>query len=448
MKKLGFLLMTLWALPMLSIAQTRYIDEIFTSVSVDSNIVYGSNVPYGSSAPIDLLCDIYQPVGDNVTNRPVIILMHAGSFLPPALIPTPGLGTKKDSAIVHLCKAFARKGYVAISATYRIGWNPLASTEEERARTIMSAVFRGQQDLKALIRYLNKEKNTWRIDPTRIAAGGSNSGAYIAIHAGCLNKSSELSLPKFLDGNNQPLIDTVALGNFEGNSGHPGYPSNHRVTISLGGAVGDTMLMEPGEPIILAMHGTADNTPYTTGVVIVNVTGQPVIEVHGGHDMVRRSFNIGNQAGLLPDFANDNPFPGLYPFYGKGFEPYGIYGNSTPGAIDTATRYLDTVITFLTPRLYKTLDLANWTTKEQADLLRAFSNIYPNPAKNEVFITVDNTLPRIQNISLTDVTGRVVLTEDYNSYQARLDVAYLPKGIYFLTIKNSQAQVTKKLIIE
>jgi hypothetical protein len=447
MKKLRFLLV-LMVLPLLSISQTRYVDNIFTDVKVDSNVVYGSNVPFGSSVPIDLKCDIYQPLGDTIFNRPVIIFLHAGSFLPQSSIPTPGLGTKKDSAMVHLCKAFARKGYVTISATYRVGWNPLASTEEERARSIMSAVFRAQQDLKALIRYLNKEKNTWKIDPTRIAAGGSNSGGYVAIHAGCLNKPAELTYPKFLDGNNMPLIDTVALGNFEGNSGNPGYPSNHRVTISLGGAVGDTAFMEPGEPVILAMHGTADNTPYTTGVVIVNVTGQPVIEVHGGHDMVRRSFNLGNQAALLPDFANDNPFPGLYPFYGVGFEPYGIYANSTPGRIDTASKYLDTVITFLTPRLFKTLDLASWTSKEQTDLLSAFSNIYPNPARNEVFVTVDNSLPRIQTITFTDLTGRTLLSEEVNNYQTRLELGHLPKGIYFVTIKNQFSQVTKKLIIE
>lgn len=448
MKKLRFLLLALCVLPFFGKAQTRYVDNIFTNVQVDTNVIYGSNVPFGSSVAMDLKCDIYQPMGDSVFNRPVIIFLHAGSFLPSTSIPTPGLGTKKDSAMVHLCKAFARKGYVTISADYRVGWNPLASTEEERARSIMSAIFRAQQDLKALIRYLNKEKNTWKIDPTRIAAGGSNSGGYIAIHAGCLNKPAELSYPKFLDGNNQPLIDTVALGNFEGNSGNPGYPSNHRVTISLGCAVGDTAFIEAGEPVILAMHGTADNTPYTTGVVIVNVTGQPVIEVHGGHDMIRRSFNIGNQASILPDFANDNPFPGLYPFYGVGFEPYGIYGNSSPGRIDTASKYLDTVITFLTPRLFKSMDLASWTSKEQADLLRAFSNIYPNPARNEIFVTVDNSLPRIQTLSLTDVTGRTVLTENVNSYQTRLDVSHLPKGIYFVTIKNSETQVTKKLVIE
>ncbi len=448
MRKLKFLLLGLWALPFFCSSQTRYIDSLFSNVTVDEDVVYGSNIPYGSNAPIDLKCDIYRPAGDNVTNRPVIIFLHAGSFLPQSFINTPGLGTKKDSAMVHLCKAFAKKGYVTISADYRVGWNPLAATEEERARSIMSAVFRAMQDLKALIRYLNKEKNTWGVDPTRIAAGGSNSGGYIGIHAGCLNKPAELTYPKFLDGNNLPLIDTVALGNFEGNSGNPGFPSNHRVTISLGGAVGDTMFMEPGEPVILAMHGTSDNTPYTTGVVIVNITGQPVIEVHGGHDMIRRSLNIGNQNSLLPDFVNDNPFPGLYPFYGVGFEPYGIYSNSSQGKIDTASLYLDTVITFLTPRLYKTLDLVSLTNKEQADLLRAFSRIYPNPAKNEVFITVDNTLSKMKTINIIDVTGRVVLTENCDCYATRIDLGNLPKGIYFVNIQNKEAQVTKKLVIE
>lgn len=449
MKKLASLLFGIFGcINFLQAQGVRYIDEVFSSVTVQKDVIYGRNVPYASNDTTDLKCDIYMPSGDNATNRPVIILLHAGSFLPPASIPKPGLGTKEDSCIVHLCKAFARKGYVTISADYRVGWNPLASTQEERTRTIMSAVFRGVQDLKALVRYLNRYATTLGIDPTRIAAGGSNSGAYLGLHSAHFNKPAELSYPKFLGSNNQPLIDTVALGNFEGNSGNPGYPSNHRVTISLGGAIGDTMLMEAGEPPVIAMHGTVDNTPYMTGVVIVNVTGQPVIEVHGGHDLIRRNHNLGNQSIFLPDFASDNPFPALYPFYGKGFEPYGIYDDSTPAGIDSASKYLDTVITFLTPRLYKVMDIAAVSNEKPQNILKAMTKIYPNPANNYVTVSIEEVLPKIQTISIQDLTGRIVYQENCDCHTTRIDVSQLPKGLYLITLQNREASITEKLLVE
>ena len=72
-------------------AQTRYIDNVFDSVTVTSDVVYGQNVtilPMLQQQPpavAPLLCDIYEPKNDTLTDRPVIILMHTGSFLPAVL---------------------------------------------------------------------------------------------------------------------------------------------------------------------------------------------------------------------------------------------------------------------------------------------------------------------------------------------------------------------------
>lgn len=69
-------------------AQTRYIDNVFDSVTVTSDVVYGQNltilpVLLGQPPAVeDLLFDIYEPKNDSLTDRPVIILIHTGSFLP------------------------------------------------------------------------------------------------------------------------------------------------------------------------------------------------------------------------------------------------------------------------------------------------------------------------------------------------------------------------------
>src|SRR3989304_2520290 len=80
-------------------AQTRYLSEVFTSVTVTSNIVYGNNIDLNSN-PQDLYVDIYEPdtsLGDSLVGRPLIIYLHTGSFIaaPSAL---QCVGSKTDSA--------------------------------------------------------------------------------------------------------------------------------------------------------------------------------------------------------------------------------------------------------------------------------------------------------------------------------------------------------------
>ena len=80
----------------------RYVEEIFDNVDV-------TTVTY--SDVHNLSMDIYQPVGDDVTNRPVIIFAHGGTFI---------FGSKNNSTVVELCERFAKRGYVTASINYRL----------------------------------------------------------------------------------------------------------------------------------------------------------------------------------------------------------------------------------------------------------------------------------------------------------------------------------------
>ena len=63
----------------------RYQNEVFTGIKVTKNVVYGRNYAYVPNQPEDLYMDIYEPAGDTAQKRPVIVLIYAGSFLPPLL---------------------------------------------------------------------------------------------------------------------------------------------------------------------------------------------------------------------------------------------------------------------------------------------------------------------------------------------------------------------------
>ncbi|MCB0689292.1 MAG: hypothetical protein KDC53_22295, partial [Saprospiraceae bacterium] len=143
-------------------AQERYLGPFFDDVEVTSNVPYGQNFSIitafvtGTSMKLPLLMDVYQPAGDTAEARPLAIVLHTGNFLP---IQTNGgvTGEKTDSAVVEVCMRLARMGYVAVSADYRLGWNPLAESQPERAIGLINAAYRGVQDARTCIRYFKKD---------------------------------------------------------------------------------------------------------------------------------------------------------------------------------------------------------------------------------------------------------------------------------------------------
>ena len=67
----------------------RYLSEVFPNVIVTSNVQYAENIsifPPPTPASIPLLMDIYEPDGDVLQDRPLIIFMHTGSYLPPFIV--------------------------------------------------------------------------------------------------------------------------------------------------------------------------------------------------------------------------------------------------------------------------------------------------------------------------------------------------------------------------
>ena len=128
MKQTCLLLMA-FAICLTASAQTRYLDEVFSDVTVTSDIVYGTNItvlPALNSQPPaaqPLVLDLYEPAGDTETERPLLLYFHTGNFLP-QYINQSGLGTKTDSCAVEICTRYAKMGYVVASVDYRLGYNP------------------------------------------------------------------------------------------------------------------------------------------------------------------------------------------------------------------------------------------------------------------------------------------------------------------------------------
>ncbi len=71
-------------------------------------------------------------------------------------------------------------------------------------------------------------------------------------------------------------------------------------------------------------------------------------------------------------------------------------------------------------------------------------NLYPNPSNHK--ITIEN-LPVNATISIYDIYGRTVCTQQAKSTIVALDITTLPNGIYYVQIENEGKIANKKLVV-
>ncbi len=72
-------------------------------------------------------------------------------------------------------------------------------------------------------------------------------------------------------------------------------------------------------------------------------------------------------------------------------------------------------------------------------------HIFPNPAKSFINIT---SLKKIKTIKLLSNTGQVILENEVNSKQYKIDISSYDSGIYFVKLETEEANLIKKIIIE
>jgi len=316
----------------------RYLNDVFTNVTVTSDVQYAENISIlpailsgGVNPPAltPILCDIYEPTGDNLTDRPVVILAHTGSFLPQVINGQP-TGDKLDSSIVQQCMRWARKGYVAVAMNYRLGWNPSSTDQDTRTATLLQAAYRGIHDAKAMVRYLRKtvvfDGNPYGINPNKLALGGQGTGGYISLGYATLDTIGdntpwqEIYLTKFFNLTTmQPYVYPPIFGNYDGTDSTflpiydtlgnligqtpwnipnwAAFSNEINFAFNIGGCLADSTWLEQGDVPMVSFHCAKDpNGPYANGDVIVPTTGDFVVEAQGSYIVQKHQDMYGNNA--------------------------------------------------------------------------------------------------------------------------------------------------------
>ncbi len=432
MRKIFTCFCTVVLLSSVGLAQTRYIDEIFPEVTTISNQLYSVNVTVVTGVPAadTLLYDLYMPAGDTCTSRPLAVILHTGTFLPRGVFaPT---GDKDDYANVQVCQRLAKRGYVAASIQYRVGWNPISPQDTVRRSTIINAAYRSVQDLYAFIRYANLTVqalgNPYKIDPTRIAIFGIGTGGFVGFNAAVLSQE-EIYIDKFTNPSGGSMIDTNLVGDLHGIKpglinvpNHVGFPDDFDFVFGLDGAVGDSSWMEDGLSVPLVAAGTVTHptTPFGIDPISGEIncdlpvyagagTGSFVVNIGGSVCMISKANALGINNKLnkvaytdpvseaIRDDANNfgqehlwainlpGPQTGPWEYWDAAFwsqVPHPLYAplsihdvgliTNPDMSIDKANRYIDTSLWFFSPRAYTALNLG--------DLVCSCEGVVPDPS--------------------------------------------------------------------
>ena len=244
--------------------------EFFSSIEIDSlkNRTYGTAVNVLGKSQ-ELFIDFYYPNNtlDTLSKRPFILLVHGGGFV----------GGNKESYMTNLCKEFAKRGFVAATITYRLGFDQNILGDHA------VAVYRAQQDANAALRYTLENADTLKIDPAWIFMGGSSAGSITALMTAY---GSQQEWNQFF-----PML-AEKLGPLNSSGNNFKQPFSIKAIFNNWGAV-SPIVIKPEELIpMISFHGELDK--------VVSIDVSPYTGFGS-----RKLHNMLNEQGICNDFTID-----------------------------------------------------------------------------------------------------------------------------------------------
>jgi dienelactone hydrolase len=462
------------------VAQNPYTTKQY-NVRVEKDLVYGA-MPNYAGISTTLLLDLYKPIGDNNPSRPLLVLVHGGSWL----------GGCKE-AMVTIATEMAQRGYVVASVNYRLGWHKSAGpignpvTDAQAGATLYAAdsmeliraIYRGQQDVKGAIRWLKGRAAVDSICTERVLVGGESAGGFLSMAVGFLDRPEEKPVscnalaPAPVPAANltnsyslncttqiiQPsgtALNRPDLGPVDGTLNLNGYDANVIGVVNLFGGVpyegaSNNWLQGPDTPAVYLYHQTCDGVvPFGLGTpffVISNYCNLGFTPWHTNYMKTYGSGAIsvafaGAQMQYTTDFDQCPDFnPALAFFECLRYGDNGSY-HYTANPVLRSQKIADYFSPFVTGSPCYTV-----ATKEPARMLQAV--VSPNPFEDQLSVTLEQAPEGEAQVWLSDLSGKMVwqtttqLHLGTNTWQG---LQQLPAGMYALHLRTSTGAGVWKVV--
>lgn len=249
------------------------------------DITYGAAMRWPSTVVDTLKMDIYMPdpAVDPLAQRPFIMLIHGGAFYG---------GQREDMQL--LCMEYARRGYVAATMSYRLGWDCDPNSGllicffcGSQADKLKVAAYRSVQDTRAALRFVASQAGNYGIDPEHVFVGGTSAGSVAAIHAAFLDQEqADIFCPDCV-----PAVGALDSGVNEIQAAY-----TIQGVINNCGAVMNLDIFEAGLPMpMISFHDDGDCiVPAGYGYALGCLNCQDFFLAHGTKEMNMSSLDNGN----------------------------------------------------------------------------------------------------------------------------------------------------------
>ena len=366
----------------------RYTDHIFTEVSVIKDLQFGEATSMAGKSQA-LLLDFYEPLGDNLEERPLVIIAHGGAFV-----------SGDRSQTVEFCVDFAKRGYVCANIEYR-----LLDMLVQDSIGLTEAIFMAINDMRAAVRYFREDASNskeYGISTDHIFAAGLSAGAIIASHVGFLDTLD--LVPEYI----QTIMDKH--GGFEGNSSeNTQYSSEVDGVLNYSGALirnnwidGDDVPVysahDDKDPTVQCIYGSSNLLPFPAYMY-----GSCAMKTKADQMKVTNElYLVSNSTGHVSYFLNDS----------------------------TKKIVLDESATFLSSLICE----GTTHVSEEMSINKSEISVYPNPFRDILNIQSEAT---IQEVTVTSLTGQIFLQTGPSSGNS-LELGNLPNGLYLVRVKTEK----------
>ena len=376
-------------------AGRRYAEPVFEEVNVESDIPFSSVIEEGETSPITLYLDFYEPQGDTLSARPLVITVFGGAFV---------AGGRDYVDMVEYCTRLAQHGYAAASIDYR-----LLSLWNINATSLIRDAYMAAQEVSSAIRFFKCHCEEYRIDPEQVFLLGNSAG------------SIAILCEMFMDESERPAetYESPDLGSMHssGYEEYAGFSPAVAGAVPHWGGVLDLDVISTEEYVPLCMiHGTDDTTvPYDSGYCYNGMLPGVMPFMYGSHAMVSRLDELG-----VTDYE-------FHPFEGDGHAFYLV-----PVLYTLIEEKFDACFSITRDFLYNHLKFPTSSPEMEETMIQ----VYPNPANTLMTIHFGGVSnDRIFSTVVTDMMGRSMFSESQASFPFTMDVSHWPSGVYVIRLE-------------
>ena len=380
----------------------RFEYPVFDEVVCTESIPFSSATAQGASSPSTLYLDFYEPEGDTMASRPLVITVFGGAFV---------TGSRDFVDMREYCNRLSTYGYVAASIDYRL--LPFSSlTAEGLIRTGYMAA----QDVSSAIRFFKAHGEEYRVDTAAIFLLGNSAGSIAILHEVFMDDDERPA-----ETYNQPDLGGIHDSGYEE---YLHYSPNVAGIIPQWGGVTDVDIVDVDEttPICL-IHGTDDNTvPYDSGYCYGGYLPNLMPFMYGSHPIAEHL-----EAIQHPDFE-------LHPFEG---EEHAFYFTIT---YQLDMPKFDSCFSIVRDFLLRQLNTHSQISVEHHEPL---ISVYPNPAADVLHVI--GPIEKEDTFAVIDLSGKYRLSVIATSVgDVSLDVSRLSRGVYLLLYRKKDQIMTVK----